>query len=132
MKPFRIRLTIILMALIGISMTGAGITMAQLFKDSHISVLEENMSREIKLLSGTFSFMDTSSPDALNYYTEQAERISILTGSRVTFITKQGRVIGDSEKNPRDMDNHSTREEEPAGREGRDWPGDPLQRYIRP
>lgn len=98
MKPFRIRLTIILMALIGISMTGAGITMAQLFKDSHISVLEENMSREIKLLSGTFSFMDTSSPDALNYYTEQAERISVLTGSRVTFITKQGRVIGDSRR----------------------------------
>ncbi|QUL56795.1 HAMP domain-containing protein [Paenibacillus tritici] len=112
MKPFRIRLTIILMALIGISMTGAGITMAQLFKDSHISVLEENMSREIKLLSGTFSFLNTNSPDALNYYTEQAEKISSLTGSRITFITKQGRVIGDSEKNPLDMDNHSTREEE--------------------
>ncbi|WP_238654752.1 two-component system histidine kinase PnpS [Paenibacillus piscarius] len=112
MKPFRIRLTIILMALIGISMTGAGITMAKLFKDSHISVLEENMSREIKLLSGTFTFMDVSAPDAINYYTEQAQKISELTGSRVTFITKQGRVIGDSEKNPREMDNHSTREEE--------------------
>lgn len=37
MKPFRIRLTFILMTMIGISMIGAGLTMAQLFKDSHIA-----------------------------------------------------------------------------------------------
>lgn len=119
MKPFRIRLTLILMALIGISMIGAGITMAQLFKNSHISALEENMSREIKLLSGTFKFTDMNSPDAMNYYTAEAKRIAQLTNSRITFITKDGRVIGDSEKNPLEMDNHSTREEEVlAAKEG--------------
>lgn len=119
MKPFRIRLTLILMALIGISMIGAGVTMAKLFKDSHISALEENMSREIKLLSGTFSFMDMNSPDAMNYYTDQARQIATLTGSRITFITKEGTVLGDSEKNPLEMDNHSTREEEVlAAKEG--------------
>ncbi|WP_019912010.1 two-component system histidine kinase PnpS [Paenibacillus sp. HW567] len=112
MKPFRIRLTVILMALIGISMIGAGITMAQLFKNSHISALEENMSREIKLLSGTFKFTDMNGPDAMNYYTAEAKRIAKLTNSRITFITKEGKVIGDSEKNPQQMDNHSTREEE--------------------
>ncbi len=119
MRPFRIRLTFILMALIGISMIGAGITMAKLFKDSHISALEENMSREIKLLSGTFHFTDTDSPGAVSYYTEQAEHIAKLTNSRITFITKNGKVIGDSEKNPLEMDNHSTREEEVlAAKEG--------------
>ncbi|MEJ9164238.1 two-component system histidine kinase PnpS [Paenibacillus graminis] len=119
MRPFRIRLTFILMALIGISMIGAGITMAKLFKDSHISALEENMSREIKLLSGTFQFTDTDSPGAVSYYTEQAEHIAKLTNSRITFITKDGKVIGDSEKNPLEMDNHSTREEEVlAAKEG--------------
>ncbi|QQZ59095.1 HAMP domain-containing protein [Paenibacillus sonchi] len=119
MRPFRIRLTFILMALIGISMIGAGITMAKLFKDSHISALEENMSREIKLLSGTFQFTDTDSPGAVSYYTEQAEHIAKLTSSRITFITKDGKVIGDSEKNPLEMDNHSTREEEVlAAKEG--------------
>ncbi|CQR54767.1 two-component system histidine kinase PnpS [Paenibacillus riograndensis] len=119
MRPFRIRLTFILMALIGISMIGAGITMAKLFKDSHISALEENMSREINLLSGTFQFTDTDSPGAVSYYTEQAEHIAKLTNSRITFITKDGKVIGDSEKNPLEMDNHSTREEEVlAAKEG--------------
>lgn len=119
MKPFRIRLTIILIILIGISMLGAGITMAKLFKDSHISALEENMSREIKLLSGTFQFIDMDSPEAVSYYTEHARHISGLTNSRVTFITREGIVIGDSEKNPLEMDNHSNREEEIiAAREG--------------
>ncbi|MHA6529613.1 two-component system histidine kinase PnpS [Paenibacillus sp. BAC0078] len=119
MKPFRIRLTVILMALIGISMIGAGITMAQLFKNSHISALEENMSREIKLLSGTFKFTDMNGPDAMTYYTAEAKRIAKLTNSRITFITKDGKVIGDSEKNPLEMDNHSTREEEMlAAKEG--------------
>lgn len=119
MKPFRIRLTLIMMALIGISMIGAGITMATLFKDSHITALEENMSREIKLLSGTFQFTDMNSSDAISYYTEHAKLISQLTNSRITFITRDGKVIGDSEKNPLEMDNHSTREEEViAAKEG--------------
>lgn len=119
MKPFRIRLTFILMALVGISMIGAGLTMAKLFKDSHISALEENMSREIKLLSGTFQFMDMYSPQAISYYTEHAKHIAGLTDSRITFITKDGKVIGDSERNPLEMDNHSNREEEVlAAKEG--------------
>ncbi|ASA20331.1 two-component system histidine kinase PnpS [Paenibacillus donghaensis] len=112
MKPFRVRLTFILIALIGISMIGAGFTMAQLFRDSHINALEENMSREINLLSGTLDFVDMEAPEAVAYYTQQAEHIAKLTDSRITFITKAGRVIGDSEKNPLEMDNHSTREEE--------------------
>lgn len=119
MKPFRFRLTMILMALIGISMIGAGFTMAHLFKVSHISALEENMSREINLLTGTFQFKDMNGPDAIPYYTEQAKKIGKLTHSRVTFITKDGKVIGDSEKNPLQMDNHSQREEEVlASKEG--------------
>ncbi|WP_150267150.1 two-component system histidine kinase PnpS [Paenibacillus tepidiphilus] len=119
MKPFRIRLTLIMMILIGISMIGAGLTMAKLFRDSHVGALEENMLREIHLLSGTMPFVDMNGEDALSYYTEQAERIAALADSRVTFITKDGRVIGDSEKNPLEMDNHSNREEERlAAKEG--------------
>ena len=112
MRPFRVRLTFILMFMIGISMIGAGLTMAQLFKDSHITALEENMSREISVLEGTLQFQDMNGPEAYTFYTEQSHKIAKLTDSRVTFITKDGRVIGDSEKDPLLMDNHSTREEE--------------------
>lgn len=119
MRPFRVRLTLILMFLIGISMIGAGFTMAHLFKDSHITALEENMSREISLLEATLDFHDMNAPDAYTYYTEQSRNLAKLTNSRVTFITKSGRVIGDSEKDPLLMDNHSTREEEViAAKEG--------------
>lgn len=122
MKPFRARLTLILMILIGISMIGTGITMAHLFRESHISALEENMSREINLLSGTMQFVDMNGSDAVEYYTEQAEYIGELIDSRITFITKTGRVIGDSEKNPLEMDNHAKREEElMAAKEGIGW-----------
>ncbi|KHF36493.1 hypothetical protein CM49_01148 [Paenibacillus sp. P1XP2] len=64
MRPFRIRLTLILMVMIGISMAGAGLTMARVFEKSHISALEENMIREIQLLSRTFDFRPTQGGDA--------------------------------------------------------------------
>lgn len=119
MKPFRTRLTFILMALIGISMIGTGFTMAHLFKSSHIAALEENMSREIRLISGTLEFVDMNAANAMSFYTEQAEHIAKLLDSRITFITNSGKVIGDSEKNPLEMDNHSNREEElVAAKEG--------------
>ncbi|MFP4974356.1 two-component system histidine kinase PnpS [Paenibacillus sp. CN-4] len=118
MRPFRIRLTMILMILIGISMLGAGFTLAHFFRESHISALEENMSREIKLLAGTFKFQPTEGTDAYAYYTEEAKRIAELTESRVTFITRDGRVIGDSERDPQTMDNHSGREEEVLAAQG--------------
>jgi len=112
MRPFRIRLTFILMFLIGISMISAGFTMAHLFKESHIAALEENMSREINVLEGTLQFRDMNAPDAYAYYGEQARKIAGMTNSRVTFITKDGKVIGDSEMDPLLMDNHSDRQEE--------------------
>ncbi|MBY9080330.1 HAMP domain-containing protein [Paenibacillus sp. HN-1] len=112
MKPFRVRLTLILMILIGISIVGAGLTMAYLFKDSHVGALEDNMSREIDLLTGTMEFRDMDSSEALAYYTAQAQRIGRLTQSRVTFIREDGTVLGDSEKDPKLMDNHLGREEE--------------------
>lgn len=119
MKPFRARLTFILMALIGISMIGTGFTMAHLFKSSHIAALEENMSREINLLAGTLQFVNMDASNAIPYYTEQAEHVAKLLDSRITFISKSGKVLGDSEKNPLEMDNHSDREEEiVAAKEG--------------
>ncbi|GAB6988489.1 two-component system histidine kinase PnpS [Paenibacillus pini] len=111
MKPFRVRLTIILMIMIGISMLGAGITMAQVFKNSHITALEENMTREIKLLSSTFDFRPSQNEESIAYYTGEAKKLGALMESRVTFIAKNGQVIGDSEIDPLQMDNHIGREE---------------------
>jgi two-component system phosphate regulon sensor histidine kinase PhoR len=99
------------MIMIGISMVGAGITMAQVFKKSHISALEDNMIREINLLSRTFDFHPTQGEGEMAYYTREAKGLAALTDSRVTFILKDGTVFGDSESDPLHMDNHNNREE---------------------
>ncbi|CAM4441309.1 MAG: ATP-binding protein [Paenibacillus macerans] len=112
MKTFRTKLSLILMGLVGISMLAAGLTMAQLFKNSHIRALEENMEREISLLEDTFRFVPVQgNASAEAYYTEQAKALEKMTDSRVTFITLDGKVVGDSEMDPEGMDNHAHRKE---------------------
>jgi two-component system phosphate regulon sensor histidine kinase PhoR len=114
MKSFRFRLTAIILTLIGISVIAAGLTMGQIFKESHIKALEENMAREINLLRSTFVFHSTSNvpvDDYTAYYTEKAKELAGLINSRITFINKDGTVIGDSEMDVRKMDNHALRDE---------------------
>ncbi|WP_211749790.1 two-component system histidine kinase PnpS [Paenibacillus sp. Marseille-Q4541] len=113
MKTFRFRLTAIMMTLIFISVLTAGIALGQVFKDLHIKALEENMVREINLLQSTFSFKDTADEQktVIEYYTEKAKELEELTDSRTTFILRDGTVIGDSEYNAEEMDNHLGREE---------------------
>lgn len=116
MKPFRIRLTLILMILLGVLGLAAALTMGQIFKSSHITTLEDNMVREIRLLETTFAFKATGadgqpSEDVFQYYSQEAHQIGNLTDSRVTFIEKDGTVIGDSESDPHTMNNHMDREE---------------------
>ncbi len=116
MKPFRIRLTLILMILLGVLGLAAALTMGQIFKSSHIQTLEDNMVREIRLLETTFDFRSTGtsgkpSEDIFKYYSQEAHEIGNLTDSRVTFIEKDGTVIGDSESDPHEMNNHMDREE---------------------
>ncbi|MNO13510.1 Alkaline phosphatase synthesis sensor protein PhoR [compost metagenome] len=111
MKTFRTRLIIILMSLIGISMLAAGLTMAQVYRGSHIRALEENMVREINLLENTFPFQATDAAGAPEYYSGKAKELESMIDSRVTFILLDGRVIGDSEMPPDRMDNHAFRKE---------------------
>ncbi|MGF7046555.1 two-component system phosphate regulon sensor histidine kinase PhoR [Paenibacillus sp. DS2015] len=111
MRPFRSRLTFILMIMIGVTILGAGIVMGKVFKDSHIEVLEDNMYREIMLLSSTFEFHSIVGEEAVQYYSTEARKIGDQTNSRVTFIDHNGDVIGDSESNADQMDNHKGRKE---------------------
>lgn len=111
MRPFRNRLTFIMMTLIGLSMLGAGFTMASMFKQSHIAIQEENMVREINLIQATLDFPSLSGEQKIQYYTEKSRQLEELADARVTFISKDGTVIGDSESNPESMDNHAYREE---------------------
>ncbi len=117
MKPFRIRLTIIIMLLLAVLGLAAAFTMAHIYRDSHEQTLEDNMLREIRLLESTFTFQPVGSEngapsnEVFSYYSREALEIGRLTDSRVTFIEKDGTVIGDSESDPHTMNNHASREE---------------------
>jgi two-component system phosphate regulon sensor histidine kinase PhoR len=100
-----------MLTLIGLSMLAAGLAMVTVFKQSHIQLLEDNMVREIRLLQTMMEFPDTDSTDALSYYTNRSVQLEELSDARVTFILKDGKVIGDSESDPLTMDNHAYREE---------------------
>ncbi|WP_458119474.1 two-component system histidine kinase PnpS [Paenibacillus sp. Z6-24] len=116
MKPFRVRLTLIIMLLLGVLGLAAAFTMGKIYKDSHVQTLEDNMLREIRLLESTFAFQNegvegSPTKEILDYYTSQSVAMSKLTDSRVTFIERDGTVIGDSQSDPRSMNNHGDREE---------------------
>lgn len=113
MKPFRSRLTLILLLLVGISVLAAGLTMAKVFRDSHIRSLEEYMGREIALLEDLLVLPSSPQEGASipQTFAEESKRLASLTDSRVTFIARDGRVIGDSQSDPASMDNHLDREE---------------------
>ncbi|CAM3405022.1 MULTISPECIES: two-component system histidine kinase PnpS [Saccharibacillus] len=113
MKPFRSRLTLILLLLVGVSVLAAGLTMAKVFRDSHIHSLEEYMGREISLLEDLLALpaLPEGSASTPAIFEDEARRLAQLTDSRVTFVDREGRVIGDSQSDPSSMDNHLDREE---------------------
>ncbi|CAH0117735.1 MULTISPECIES: two-component system histidine kinase PnpS [unclassified Paenibacillus] len=113
MRKFRVRLTVILIAIVGLSVLAAGMLSVRMFQQSHLSALEENMDREIKMILEMFPWLPASEDEAeqFAYYTDAAKQLSESTEARVTFIRSDGQVIGDSEHDPRTMENHAGREE---------------------
>ncbi|MDK8182351.1 two-component system histidine kinase PnpS [Paenibacillus sp. UMB4589-SE434] len=112
MARFRSRLTLIFVLLIGVSVLAAGIYMASSFKSNHISQLEQNMSREIMLIEQTLQWQaEPTSASAMAFYTDWSKKLEQTTGARVTFVTLDGTVVGDSISAVSQMDNHLNREE---------------------
>jgi two-component system phosphate regulon sensor histidine kinase PhoR len=111
MKKFKVRLTIIFIVLIGLSMTISGLYMAQMFQKTHITALEENMTREINIINDTLSWdqVGTREEDEMQFLSKEASLLSKSSGARVTFIRQDGKVLGDSDHTPNTMDNHLNR-----------------------
>ncbi|WP_028609979.1 two-component system histidine kinase PnpS [Paenibacillus harenae] len=111
MNSFRMRLTLIMIAMIALSVSASGVFMAKTFKENHMNALEENMVREMRIISAKMEW-ETGDLDLLySHYTDEAKELKTYTGARVTFIRNDGVVLGDSDWNPKDMDNHLNRSE---------------------
>jgi two-component system phosphate regulon sensor histidine kinase PhoR len=112
MNKFRAKLTLILMLLIGCSMLVAGLFMAKILEDSHVGDLQDNMQRQLKFILATGDWHRAGSDQALmDYYSEQAKKIKVMSDTRITYIREDGKVLGDSDQSPAQMDNHLNRPE---------------------
>lgn len=111
MNSFRTRLTIIIIAMTALSVTAAGFLMMKTFKNNHINALEDNMVRELHLIVNKMDWLTGELEEQSFYYTKEAEELKGYTDARVTFMRGDGTVIGDSDYDPRTMDNHASRKE---------------------
>ncbi|MCR8643729.1 cell wall metabolism sensor histidine kinase WalK [Paenibacillus sp. N1-5-1-14] len=112
MNKFRVKLTLMLILLIGFSMLCAGVYMASIFEKSHITELKGNLVRELNVMVHTGNWNRVGEDaNLIEIYTKETERLSKFTQARVTYVRSDGKVMGDSEVNPMTLDNHKERPE---------------------
>ncbi|MEX2461955.1 MAG: ATP-binding protein [Paenibacillaceae bacterium] len=112
MSKFRVRLTLIFIIMLGLSMLVAGIFTAKLSENKYIVFLEESTQHEIGMIEAATDLHKTGSePELISYYDEQAKKLKAVFQARITFISKDGKVLGDSDHDPNIMDNHLNRDE---------------------
>lgn len=112
MSKFRVRLTLIFITLLGLSMLVVGIFTAKLSEDKYIVFLEESMKHEIGIISTSIDMKKSGAESELTqYYNAQALRLKQTFDARITFITKDGKVLGESDHDPVTMENHLNRPE---------------------
>ncbi|QGQ97785.1 HAMP domain-containing histidine kinase [Paenibacillus psychroresistens] len=112
MSKFRVRLTLIFIILLGLSMLVAGIFTAKLSENKYIVFLEDSTLHEIAVIQAVTDLHKVGSEQELTaYYDEQAKKLKSTLQARITFISKAGKVLGDSDHEPSSMDNHLNRAE---------------------
>lgn len=112
MKKFRSRLSIVFIMLIGFSVLTSGVLMVQIVEDSHRDALQTSMARELRVIASAVDWpLDGSQADRIRLLTAEAQRYKQLSGERITFIDRDGTVLGDSDHEAATMDNHLAREE---------------------
>lgn len=112
MKRFRNKLTIIFLLIVGLSVIGLGIFTANYLKNSQIETMKEGMVREMTLILAAVTWSGNSDlEEAIHYFESEAQRFKEYATTRFTFIDTQGNVLGDTEENAWEMDNHIDRPE---------------------
>ncbi|ARF69149.1 PAS domain-containing sensor histidine kinase [Paenibacillus larvae subsp. pulvifaciens] len=112
MNKFRAKLTWTFTILIGIAVLMAGVFAAKLLEQFHMNELEQNLVRELHVMNDVFDWTKSGEETALmEEFTKETQRMKEQTDARVTYIRADGKVLGDSNEHPSEMDNHLYREE---------------------
>lgn len=112
MKKFRTRLTLLFIVLIGCSVLSVGVFAAFLLERSHLGALRTSMEREIQIMLATMEgSVERYVRHDSAFFAGQARYLKQSADARVTFIAADGTVLGDSDLDSGQMDNHLNREE---------------------
>ncbi len=111
MRPRRLVWRIVppIFLVIGVSLFGVGAYTSRSFHDFYIEETRHSLRARAELvreaLGGWARVEHAAAVDS------QAKRLGRMTATRVTVVAADGRVLGDSDKDPRLMDNHASRPE---------------------
>jgi two-component system phosphate regulon sensor histidine kinase PhoR len=124
-RRIAVKLTLTLVGFVAVAMLAAGLYLNRVLKNLAVESLEARLATAAQLLHDETASLLTGGADSARV-SDLARRAAMATDSRVTVITADGRVLGDSavtaEGVPR-MENHAGRPEVRAalaGRRGRD------------
>ena len=105
----RRRITIAMVLIVFFCIGGLSTYLIRTFEHSYLDNLTEQLTNQALLVANTskpyFSGADT------NRMNELAQESAGAIGARITIIDRAGTVLGDSEENPVDMENHANRPE---------------------
>lgn len=104
------RIAVAYVALILLTMLSLGTYLITTLRAQELSALEDQLARQAKLVAddATYRLVNQSRPGDLD---PLAKDLGRQIGARVTLIARDGTVLGDSDHDPRTMENHGTRPE---------------------
>jgi len=113
MFRIRTRLFLTFIILIGVSVLAAGLFSGKMIQDSYIDAKRDNMMNEVRMIVSMIDpamFRDANPADNPSH-NAVIRKIAELTEARITFVRRDGLVIGDSLSDSMVMDNHMDRPE---------------------
>ena len=114
---FRTKIFVASVAAAGVSLVVVALLLSSQVRERERDAIERRLTDEARLIADLLAPTATVEGAALD---QEADRVGKYTASRVTLITEDGRVVGDSTQTPAQLtslDNHSTRPEIVAARD---------------
>jgi two-component system phosphate regulon sensor histidine kinase PhoR len=109
-RSLRWRIAVLYLVLILLAMGGLAIYLSHLVRQSHLSDLEEKLTAEARLIGDAVK-MTSNWDQAESQFDGLAQHYADLLDARVTFISADGTVLGESHTDRTQMDNHLSRPE---------------------
>ena len=104
------RIAFAYVVLIALAMLGLGVYLVSTLRSEQLAALEDQMARQAALVADDASYRLVSQPGSSDL-DSLAKSLGRQIGARVTLIARDGTVLGDSDHDPKTMENDGTRPE---------------------